>query len=104
MSHPLATLKPIQEFIASFVDDYDWYLKHIQKSSNHLPAQISKFVIELEIQDYSSLYVDKNTLNTFFIEGMELAPELKNVFNQINQISEEHVHYLVSAYDPMIFP
>jgi len=98
MSHSLATIKPIQEFITSFVDDYDWYLKHIRKTSNHLPTQISKLANELGIQDYSSLYVDKNNLNTLFIEGMELAPELKNVFHQINQISEEHVHKFMDEW------
>jgi len=61
MSHPLATLKPIQKFIASFVEDYEWYLKLTRKTSNYLPTQISKIVNELGIQNYSSLYVDKKS-------------------------------------------
>lgn len=98
MSHPLATLKPIQEFVTSFVDDYDWYLKHIRKTSNHLPNQVSKFVNELGIQNYSSLYLDKNNLNTLFVEGMELVPEFKNIFHQLIQISEEDAHKFMDEW------
>jgi len=98
MSHPLATFKPIQKFIASFVEDYDWYLNHIKKTSNHLPAKISQFVGELGIQDYSSLYVDTRNLTTLFIEGLELSPEFKNIFYQANQIPEENAYIFMDEY------
>jgi len=98
MNHPLASIKPIQKFIASFVDDYDWYLKHIRKTSNHLPIQISQIIIDLGMQDYSSLYIDKSNLNTLFIEGLELSAEFKQAFHQVNQIPEENVHQFMDEY------
>jgi uncharacterized short protein YbdD (DUF466 family) len=98
MSCPLATTKPVQEFIASFVEDYDWYLKHIRKTPNHLPTKVSEFVSELGIQNYSSLYVDKNNLNTLFVEWIELSPDFKKVFYQINKIPEENVHKFMDEY------
>lgn len=98
MPHPLATLKPIQEFIASFVDDYDWYLNHIRKTSNHLPPKFSKLVTELNVADYSSQYVNENNLNSLFFEGLALFPEFEKVFFQLNRIPEEHAHQFMDKW------
>lgn len=95
---PLASVAPIQQFISSLIGDYDWYLKHLRKTSNHLPLKISKFVNELGIQNYSSMYVDKNNLTTLFIDGLELSPEFKNTFYKINQIPEENAPSFMDEY------
>lgn len=80
---PLASLDAVKDFLQVILPEYQWYIQHTKNSIDHLPTEIRSALCELEVEDYSKLYLDLPAVNKMFgelfLKEIDFNREIKNI-------------------------
>lgn len=97
-SSALASLHVVIKFVASYIDDQDWYLKYLNETTSNFPPKIQEFISDSGTEDYSSFYTDKDNLKILFLKGISFIPDALECIHKLNLIPAEQVSRFLDPF------
>lgn len=97
-SSSLASIHVVIKFVASYIEDQDWYLSYLNETTSNFPPKIQAFISETETDDYSAYYTDVNNLKILFVKGIILIPGALDLINSLNRIPVENVSTIIDPF------